>query len=274
MAATLSNAQKYRSFVKQFRCLFPMYKEKGRQVFSLRDEIELKVNADIEESLFNYDVEVIPAGILDTFASGVIPFFIGRSANVARWIRIGERWYEMQVKLGESREGLVSTGDITDVKPFTHITENMVKDVLTTFRGEFEQRRPPFDGIKKEIPLVIPNSPEVLPQSRTVVCHEITLKSFRPPLVDLHVHCGPLFNTRRFADDLGAALGTCAHATMIHRYKHGPFTEEHTMQSYAITWDRIRTTSDELFPIWLPYMKSTREQYKDREFTGGRALFR
>ncbi|KAK8753646.1 hypothetical protein OTU49_000853 [Cherax quadricarinatus] len=66
-------------------------------------------------------------------------------------------------------------------------------------------------------------------EPRLVHCYELKLKSFEPPYFTVSVDTGPGFYVRSLINDLGLAVGSCAHVCELQRTKQGPFTLYHSL---------------------------------------------
>ena len=104
-----------------------------------------------------------------------------------------------------------------------------VRAALDRFTGTFEQRPPAFSAVKVEgrrsYKLARRGAVE-RPAARLVTVLAMELNAYRWPTVELEIHCHKGFYVRSLARDVGEALGTGGHCTMIRRTAVGPFSTQ------------------------------------------------
>jgi tRNA pseudouridine55 synthase len=70
--------------------------------------------------------------------------------------------------------------------------------------------------------------------SRPVTIHSVTVTDYAWPLLSLDIHCGKGTYVRSIARELGQALGTGGHCTMIRRTAVGTFTIDRAVSMDAL----------------------------------------
>lgn len=100
---------------------------------------------------------------------------------------------------------------------------------LPGFRGEVEQRPPPYSAIKVQGRKAYEmaragDEPELA--ARTVTISRLELRGYNPPDLTLRVECSAGTYIRSLANDLGELLGTGAHLAGLRRTRAGPFRLE------------------------------------------------
>lgn len=197
-------------------------------------------------------------GTLDPLATGVLPLVVGRATRLARFLS-GDKTYITDVRLGQNTD----TGDAQG-QPVGPACDgpwpdaSVVDAALAPFRGTFLQQPPAFSAKKiagrrsYEIARHARREPDadasvadgesapppVLPEPVEVTAHEVEVLGVDGPSVRLRVRCSAGFYIRSLAVDLGAALGTGAHLTMLRRTDAAGFGEDvaiplDTLQSEA-----------------------------------------
>jgi hypothetical protein len=105
------------------------------------------------------------------------------------------------------------------------------------FTGTVMQRPPAFSAMKvggrRAYALARKGeTPELAP--RPVTIHSITVTDYAWPLLSLDIHCGKGTYVRSIARELGQALGTGGHCTMIRRTAVGSFTIDRAVSMDAL----------------------------------------
>jgi tRNA pseudouridine55 synthase len=105
------------------------------------------------------------------------------------------------------------------------------------FTGTVMQRPPAFSAMKvggrRAYAMARKGeAPELAP--RPVEIHSIALTAYEWPRVALNIHCGKGTYVRSIARELGRALGTGGHCTMIRRTAVGEFTVDRSVRMDAL----------------------------------------
>jgi tRNA pseudouridine55 synthase len=102
--------------------------------------------------------------------------------------------------------------------------------VLGRFVGAIEQVPPMVSAVKvggRRLHELARRGEQVERAPRPVRIDELTVETFEPgpyPRATVHVECSSGTYVRTLADDLGTALGGCAHLATLRRLRVGPFT--------------------------------------------------
>ncbi|XP_064483544.1 pseudouridylate synthase TRUB1-like [Ornithodoros turicata] len=253
--SSICRSNKAKALLNNIRLIFPIWKDKGQCVADVTNTLSLQFNDDLETRIFGYGYKILPAGTMDTCASGVLVYGVSRFTSLVRWFRVGDRKYIVKGRLGVQTSTYDATGDVVGTAPYEHITGTDMKNVFVQSLGEFEQNRPPPPDSVVASTVVA---------KRPVVCHSIELASLEPPDFKLEVHCGAGCNMRSLVHDIGKALGSMAHVTSLERHQHGPFTLEHALPSYRWSWEEVVAHSEALRPLWYPYMTEMAKSMHDK----------
>jgi len=171
-------------------------------------------------------------GTLDPMASGVLPLVVGRATRLARFVG-GDKAYVASVRLGMSTDSYDALGKPTG-EPFAGPwpAATVVESALERFRGTFDQQPPAFSAKKiagKRSYAIARGASDggnaadeddaavSLPKPVRVTTHSIDVVDVTGDLVTLHVRCSAGFYVRSLAHDLGVALGTGAHLSVLRR---------------------------------------------------------
>jgi tRNA pseudouridine55 synthase len=170
-------------------------------------------------------------GTLDPMASGVLPLVVGRATRLARFIG-GDKAYVASIRLGISTDSYDAMGKPAG-EPYAGPWPSaaIVELALERFRGTFDQQPPAFSAkkIAGQRSYAIArragggnvadqdDAAVSLPKPVRVTTHSIDVVEVTGDLVTLHVRCSGGFYVRSLAHDLGAALGTGAHLSVLRR---------------------------------------------------------
>lgn len=165
------------------------------------------------------------AGTLDPRASGVLVLCLGAATRLSEYLSGTSKEYEATVRFGISTRTFDADGEITRRSGRAPARRD-IEQVLPEFRGEIEQRPPPFSAIKvqgrKAYDLARAGEDPDL-QPRTVHISRLELRSYQPPDLSLRVECSAGTYIRSLAQDLGERLETGAHLAGLRRIRAGPF---------------------------------------------------
>ena len=169
-------------------------------------------------------------GTLDPLASGLLPIALGEATKTVSYAMDGRKVYRFTACWGEERttddlEGEVST--TSDKRP----AREEIESILPRFTGNIMQAPPAFSAIKVDGERAY----DLARAGETVELAErpILIEALRlvgvpdPDHATFEVTCGKGTYIRSLARDMGRALGTAAHVTMLRRVAVGPFTEDH-----------------------------------------------
>jgi tRNA pseudouridine55 synthase len=168
------------------------------------------------------------AGTLDPLASGLLIVLLGEATKFAGLLLEQDKEYLATLKLGERTATGDAEGEILERKTVA-VDEPMLKEVLARFRGEIEQVPPMHSALKRDgVPLykLARKGVHVERERRRVRIREIELLKQEKDLLEIRVACSKGTYVRVLAEDIGAALGTCAHLGGLRRTASGGFRIE------------------------------------------------
>ena len=172
------------------------------------------------------EIKVGHAGTLDPLATGVLLICIGKATKAVQTLQGQKKEYIASICLGATTPCFDLEKEIDQTYPYTHITEEAVKEVLQTMTGPHEQMPPQFSakivngaraynrarsGIQTEL---IPAHIEI---------YETKLLVYNLPNITIQIRCSKGTYIRAFARDLGKALQSGAHLTNLIRSQNGSF---------------------------------------------------
>ncbi|CAN7984508.1 unnamed protein product [Ixodes hexagonus] len=257
---------------KNVRALFPVFKEKDQHLGDVTEKLTLQFNNDLQVRLQSIGISVLPAGVLETSASGVIAYCVGKSVNQLRWFRLANRRFIVKGRFGTQTSTFHASGNVIRTSPYHHITPEAVGSVLERFRGQFLQDIPPpyVSDADTESPPRVP----VASMKRNVICYSIVCTELNLPDFSLEIDSGPGFSPRVLVHDLGQGLSSCACVTSMEQTQQGPFTLKHALPSYSWSWEEASAASEKLFDLWYPCIAQIRKEMEHkRELFEGHARY-
>ena len=184
------------------------------------------------------------AGTLDPLATGVLVLALGKCTKQIDSLMATEKRYLTTIDLTAFTTTDDVEGERTEVVPGTPgarpapPTRGEVERTLAErFTGTVMQRPPAFSAMKvggrRAYALARKGeAPELA--ARPVTINSVTITAYEWPLLSLDIHCGKGTYVRSIARELGQALGTGGHCTMIRRTAVGEFTIDRAVPLEAV----------------------------------------
>lgn len=166
------------------------------------------------------------AGTLDPIATGVLPICFGQATKVVQFLTNTNKTYLAHIELGTATDTFDREGKIIQQGDTSGITQRLIENSLTSFRGSIEQMPPVYSALKHQgrryYELARAGMPIKL-KPRRVEIIDLELVEYQPPLVTLKVECSKGTYIRSLVHDLGQHLGCGAHLKNLVRLRCGPF---------------------------------------------------
>lgn len=167
-------------------------------------------------------------GTLDPMASGVLVLCLGQATRLVEYYQGHNKQYYAEVTLGAATDTYDRMGAVVAESPVPSLTIAALETALATFRGEIMQLPPVYSALKQDgesLHHKVRRGETVTVEPRPVTIHQLQLIDFRPPTqIALRVICSAGTYIRSLAHDLGLALQTHAHLSLLRREAAGPFT--------------------------------------------------
>ncbi|MEA3460154.1 MAG: tRNA pseudouridine(55) synthase TruB [Chloroflexota bacterium] len=166
------------------------------------------------------------AGTLDPIATGVLMICLGQATRVVEHLMDSDKVYEAQLRLGVTTDTHDTQGKVTGTSE-VNVTEEEVRQVLSSFVGRIQQVPPMYSALKRNgTPLyeLARRGVTVKRKPRSVTIHGIELLDWASPQFTVRVICSRGTYIRALARDLGEQLGCGAHLTRLIRLASGRFT--------------------------------------------------
>lgn len=189
------------------------------------------------------------AGTLDPLASGVMVIAVGKATKRIEQLQLGEKEYVATFQLGATTPSYDLEHPIDQTYPTAHITEELIHATLPQFQGAIMQVPPAFSACKiegKRAYDLARSGKEVELQAKPITIHALTIEhlDLAEMQLTLRIRCSKGTYIRSLARDLGEALHSGAHLTMLRRTRVGEYSEEQclTLDTFE---DNLRKEKEE-----------------------------
>jgi tRNA pseudouridine55 synthase len=191
-------------------------------------------------------------GSLDPFATGMLPICLGEASKTAAFMLEAGKRYRATARLGVATATGDLEGEVIQTLPLPDVDPGALVQTLQQFEGEIEQVPPMYSALKHEgKPLYEYARAGIVIErpARRVTIHQLDMLDWQAPDLTFEVHCSKGTYIRTLAEDIAAALGSCAHLIELRRTLVEPF--EH---SPMLTLEQLQEARDKarLSEVLLP----------------------
>jgi len=169
------------------------------------------------------------AGTLDPKATGILVLCTGKATSKIESLQADEKEYIATLKIGATTPSYDLESSEDHQFATSHITKELLVEVLKKFIGTIEQVPPEFSAIKidgkrayeyarKGIAI------DIKPKILEII--EIEILSYELPEIKLRIVCGKGTYIRALARDIGEALNSGAYLTGLRRTRVGDYNLE------------------------------------------------
>lgn len=176
-------------------------------------------------------------GTLDPDAEGVLPVLVGQATKLSDLLMADEKRYYAGVKLGIVTDTDDTTGEILK-KQDVRVTEDEVKEAISSFQGEIDQIPPMYSAIKvdgQKLYQLARKGIVTQRKARRVNIYSLELSDFDRDTFHISVHCSKGTYIRALCRDIGEKLGTGAAMSSLVREQSGCFTLDNAHTFEEIT---------------------------------------
>ena len=176
-----------------------VYKEKGYTSF----DVVAKMRGIFGQKKIGH------TGTLDPDAQGVLPVCLGKATKVCDLLTDKDKVYKATMLLGIQTDTLDISGKVCN-KAVVNVTEQQVRDVISTFVGTIEQVPPMYSALKvngKKLYELASEGKTIERKARKVSIYDITIDEICLPEVVMTVSCSKGTYIRSLCDDIGTKLG-------------------------------------------------------------------
>ena len=176
-----------------------VYKEKGYTSF----DVVAKMRGIFGQKKIGH------TGTLDPDAQGVLPVCLGKATKVCDLLTDKDKVYKATMLLGIQTDTLDISGKVCN-KAVVNVTDQQVRDVISTFVGTIEQVPPMYSALKvngKKLYELAREGRIIERKARKVSIYDITIDEICLPEVVMTVSCSKGTYIRSLCDDIGTKLG-------------------------------------------------------------------
>ena len=177
-------------------------------------------------------------GSLDPMASGVLPLCFGEATKLSGLLLDSAKTYEVIGRLGTRTDTGDADGEVVETAAVPAVDDAALDEALEDFRGDIEQVPPMYSALKHEgrrLYELARRGETIERPPRRVTIHRLERLAWETPDLRLRVACSKGTYIRTLVEDIGTALGTCAHVVELRRVAAGPFGIADTTGLDALT---------------------------------------
>lgn len=194
-----------------------------------------KVRSALCHKLGVRKLKVGHAGTLDPLATGVVTVCTGKATKRIDELQAHTKEYVATLQLGATTPSFDLETAVDASFPTGHITEEMIRQVLTRFTGRIEQVPPAFSACKVDGHRAYDlarKGKEVQLKAKVLVIDEIELQHFSQESMQMTIRvvCSKGTYIRALARDIGQALQSGAHLIALRRTRVGEIRVEDCMK--------------------------------------------
>lgn len=189
-------------------------------------DVVSKIRRQLTKRLGVKKLKVGHAGTLDPLATGVMVVCTGKATKRIEELQAHVKEYVATLQFGATTPSFDLEKPVDQTYPTAHITEPLVREVLTRFLGRIEQVPPAFSACKVDGHRAYDlarRGKEVELKPKVLVIDEIELLGFDPEAMQatIRVVCSKGTYIRALARDIGQALESGAHLIALRRTRVG-----------------------------------------------------
>ncbi|NQU80418.1 MAG: tRNA pseudouridine(55) synthase TruB [Bacteroidetes bacterium] len=167
------------------------------------------------------------AGTLDKFAEGLLIVLLGKYTKLNSIFSGLDKVYEAVFHMGVETDTLDPEGKVVNNCPVPDI--KLMESIIGNFIGKLQQVPPAYSAIHvngKRAYQEIRNGrvPNLIP--REISVYDFTLVNWKPPFLQVRIHCSKGTYIRSLARDFGKACGSAAYVCKLSRTSIGSFSLE------------------------------------------------
>ncbi len=176
------------------------------------------------------------AGTLDPLATGLLILCTGSLTTQIIEIQSSEKEYTGTIVIGGTTESYDLEKPVVNMKPYSHVTEEVIRKAVTTLTGEIEQFPPAHSAVKiggKRAYELARAGVEVKTNPKKVIIYEFEITDMNLPEISFRIVCSKGTYIRTIAHDLGTILGTGGYLSALRRTKIGNFSIKNALSPEA-----------------------------------------
>ncbi|PIU19235.1 MAG: tRNA pseudouridine(55) synthase TruB [Elusimicrobia bacterium CG08_land_8_20_14_0_20_59_10] len=162
-------------------------------------------------------------GTLDPMATGLLILLAGSATSAQARMQGTSKVYSGTILFGAETDTWDAEGKVVSEAPPPDLGEESLKKAVAAFDGKIIQQVPPYSAVRLNgRPLYkLARRNEAMPEIRREVQVRWLSRAARPPALDFEIECSGGTYIRSIACELGRAMGSRAHLSVLRRLSIG-----------------------------------------------------
>ena len=176
------------------------------------------------------------AGTLDPLASGLLPVCFGEATKFAQVLLDASKRYRATIRFGAATTTGDAEGEVTMRSPVAFDRASL-ESAVSAMLGRIAQVPPAYAALKRDGRAYYDYARAGIAIERTareVEIHAIAVVDWSPPDAVVDIECSKGTYVRVLAEDLGLALGSCAHLAGLCRTASAGFSLDDAVDLAAL----------------------------------------
>lgn len=168
------------------------------------------------------------AGTLDPMATGLLIILCGKATKLMNHFLGHDKEYVATIRLGQTTPSYDAETEVDIERDASHITDEMIADVIPSFTGDITQITPAYSAVKVEGERLYKKArrgERIKLPYRNVTVHEFEVSGRSGNDVDVRIACSSGTYIRSLAHELGEALEVGGHLVRLRRTRIGTLTD-------------------------------------------------
>ncbi|MDO8805472.1 MAG: tRNA pseudouridine(55) synthase TruB [Elusimicrobiota bacterium] len=165
-------------------------------------------------------------GTLDPMATGLLIFMVGSATSGQSEMQGLVKIYGGTIMFGSETDTWDAEGKVTAEAPAPALDENSVAEAVKLFNGKVIQQIPPYSAVRLNGRHMykLARRNVAMPEVRREVEIRWLSWAVRPPALDFEIECSGGTYVRSVAHEMGRALGSKAHLSVLRRLSIGSWS--------------------------------------------------
>ncbi len=165
-------------------------------------------------------------GTLDPMATGLLIFMVGSATSGQSAMQGLAKIYGGTIMFGAETDTWDAEGKVTAEAPVPELGEEAVKKAVEAFNGKIIQQIPPYSAVRMNGRHMykLARANQVMPEVKREVVVRWISWAVRSPALDFEIDCSGGTYVRSVAHEMGRALGSRAHLSVLRRLSIGAWS--------------------------------------------------